>query len=305
MRVLVTGASGFIGWKLLRRILKETDWNIDFVTRKDLIAVKEENASRCNHVFLDLSDEHAEGWKWLDKYDLIFHLAATPTVKPNFNNPNEIIHNNVIATNNLLHRCTKDGTRFIFASSVLVYGNCWGYMNESMTCQPTSLYGASKLASEGLITAFQSYRDISYMNLRLCATVGTGLTHGLLYDLVAKLRSDNPQLELLGDAPGSSKPYMHVDDVVDAMVTTAKWKDSFTVNLGHNDHVCVAEIAEQAMQILDIRKPVKWLGEGANWKGDNRIVRMNAFGLLELGWEPKCKSSLESIKKALKEHGNT
>jgi UDP-glucose 4-epimerase len=143
---------------------------------------------------------------------------------------------------------------------------------------------------------------VNGVSLRLTATVGKGATHGVLKDVIRKLKSDSPTLDLLGAEPGSSKPFTHVDDVVQALLLAGfddGWKGS--VNIGPNDQLSVDQLAEAAMHATRIYKPIKWLGEAANWKGDNRRLHIRNRLAVWHGWKPRYETSWAAVKAAARE----
>jgi UDP-glucose 4-epimerase len=234
--------------------------------------------------------------------------------------PTAILDDNIKATHNLLHWC-KEGTHFLFASSIVVYGNSVSYaistqdyteehvkwqtdwvepVTEDATCNPTSLYGITKLASEHLIKAYSEYRGIKYKILRLCATVGPGLSHGILYDFIRKVKTEET-LTMLGDCPGSCKPYLHVDDVVSAFTLLLNEKRDAVLNICSRWSITVDEIADIVMEELGISKEKIWAGAGANWKGDNPHLAANPDRATHFGWDREL-DSVEAMRKAVREN---
>ena len=163
------------------------------------------------------------------------------------------------------------------------------------------MYGASKVACEDLVRNYtDTYEKVKGYNLRLCATVGPNTTHGLLHDLKAKLRNmHNEELELIGDAPGSCKPFIHMDDVVSAFKHfLLEDLDPGQYNITTTDPVTVEEFANIAMDTMGIHKPIKWLGWGANWKGDDTHVKFNNTSTAFRAKWQAAHTSKEAIAKA-------
>jgi UDP-glucose 4-epimerase len=133
------------------------------------------------------------------------------------------------------------------------------------------------------------------------ANVGWPTTHGLLPDLLRKVRSDESELSLLGDFPGSAKPYVHARDTADFLEKLAHTDLTGTLNLGSDDQLSVCEVAELVMNKLGRRKPTVWLGEQANWPGDNRFVNLDSHKAFALGWRPRGseRAVLEAIEENL------
>jgi nucleoside-diphosphate-sugar epimerase len=309
MKIFVTGATGFIGKHLCLR-LKLLGHNVVTISRHPIMVVKKDNQKN-NHVVIDLgeTDRSKESYYLFEnlcshhKPDVIFHLASSAVVKPDEEDPHRIILDNTVSTQKVAHYAPK-GCRVVLASSVIVYGD-WLFekgdtnrrYSEVSTCKPTSIYGMTKRASESIIESYTSSGKIDGVSARLCATIGSGLTHGIIKDFIRKIKSDNPYLEALGSHPGSTKPFCHIEDAVEALIMlgTEKGIKGEIFNVVPDDSISVEEVAEAAMSALEIDKPIKWLGEDANWKGDNRIIRTNNSLLKEAGWNLKFAKSKDVI----------
>lgn len=282
-KVLVLGGTGFIGKHLVKRL-------------EGMPGVSVETGSLRTYWL------EAQGAKTLNfhpsGYDVVYHLAANPSVASSG------FFENAELVERVLRNC-RDGVRFVYASSATVYGDGYAWPSaEFHVTSPTSLYGASKVAGEALVQAYTALGVISGISLRLVANVGTGSTHGLLHDVVRKLRSDEECLNLLGAVPGSTKPYCHVSDTVEAMILAGfedRWKGVSAVNVGPMTELSVLGLATLAQDKLGTSKPIFWMGEGANWKGDNRRVRISNVLAEEKGWIPEFPTSEEAVLKACEE----
>ena len=309
MKIFVTGATGFIGRHLCLR-LKLLGHDIVTISRHPIMVVKKDNQTN-KHAVIDLgeTDRSKESYYLFEnlcnyhKPDVIFHLASSAVVKPDEEDPHRIILDNTVSTQKVAHYA-PEGCRVILASSVIVYGD-WLFKkgdidskySERSACRPTSIYGMTKRASESIIESYTSSGKIEGVSARLCATVGSGLTHGIIKDFIRKIKSDNPYLEALGSHPGSTKPFCHIEDVVEALIMlgTKKEIESRVFNVVPDDSISVEEVAEAAMSALEIEKPIKWLGDDANWKGDNRIIKAKNLLLKEAGWNLKFAKSKDVI----------
>ena len=239
------------------------------------------------------------------KPEYIFHLAGKATVKMEGNEPFDILNDNILSTQKIC-QWSPEGARVILASSVIVYGD-WMLEQESSKpytegdrTEPTSIYGMTKRASESILRYYTSTGRVNGVSARICATVGRGLTHGVVYDFIKKI-TNNPVLKALGNKPGSTKPYCHIDDLVNALLILAMNKKiNGEYNVVPNDSISIEEVAKSVMRGLNIDKEIEWLGEESNWKGDNRLISASNKKLKDLGWTPKYKSS-EAIVRAVKD----
>lgn len=291
--ILVTGASGFIGSKIFDSIninykcIGISNKNPKSSLKADLS--KQENCKRILDIFTP---------------DCIIHCAATPEPRPNFDNPNEIIEKNVSMTNNLLTYAPK-GCKFILLSSIVVYGDC-DYPKHAVDdkVNPKSVYAASKVASEALVTAFHNMGLIDGYILRLGATIGEGLKRGIVYDIINKLKSDPPNLSLLGEYPGTIKPYTHVDDISKfvrkLVLTYHKRKESpYIFNCANKDSISSYDVALNVMAGLGISKHIVF--GGPTWMGDNNQLWVDTSNEENFGFLPETNSK-ETIRKVVKHY---
>lgn len=259
MKTLVLGGTGFIGKNLVKN-LKNQDV---FIGNSTLDISKE---SLVKQLMEDL------------RPDLIYHLAGIPNSKPSDPDQNRILDVNIKGTHNVL-RFMKPKSRIIFASSIVVYGNCdnrYPTAMEPVNC--TSVYASTKVACEELIKTYAELNNIEYMICRLGATVGPNLTHGLVHVILEKLKTKKDYIELLGNEPGTIKPFTYITDVVKSMINLSKIKfikhDPYCniFNVCNGNPISVKEVADIIMEELNIHKKIKWKGWAANWKGDNRYL---------------------------------
>lgn len=278
-RIFITGAKGFLGRHLLDYLYSN---NIHLNENTQIKTLQ----SRLNDV-IGMKSEIDEF-----KPNVVVHLAAIPIIKPNSEHPDEIIQTNINGTFNLIN-LLPEGCRFVFISTITVYGDKPAYLGktfENTTLEPTSVYAATKIACENLVNVYSQQGKIDGYSLRLCATVGKYSTHGIVHDFVRKLRSDSEFLEVLGDFPGSKKPFLYQSDVCNAIVQTINCPSGNhkAFNICSWDKLTVHEIAKAVMEGLNIHKEIKWLGNAANWKGDNKLIDCsNHLAEVFLGWKPE------------------
>lgn len=300
-RVLVTGG-GFIGGRLYHHLLehhKEIE-KLVFV-RGNGICGECWGSPRVEVIYMDLSNrknvlEELQRYK----FDTVFHTAGIARVSAPLT---DIFSANLQTTTNLLD-CVE-GARFVFTSSSTVYGNGHARIDfdEYDKLQPTSAYGASKVACESFIDAYTRLGRINGVSLRLCANVGPGATHGLLKDLIAKVKSDSPTLELFGNAPGSIKPFIHVDDTVRAMIWFAEENHKGgAYNVSTKDTLTVAQVADLVMEELGVKKEKVWLGDESTWAGDNKEFSLCNKKLNRAGFRLQHNTSKAAVIQAIKEN---
>jgi len=328
MKILVTGGTGFVGSNLTPRLrelfqhpehevwtcsrlrvpscVRPEDSLADFVYHT---AIGDDRIWHCQpslkHYQLDLSYAPAvESMMERLKPDAVVHLAANAIGRADSKDPWRVWQDNVVSTHHLLHNAIK-GCRFIFSSSIVVYGTphvVWPSPSEEDRTFPTSVYGTTKLACENLINIYNGLGDIRGVNLRFPAMVGRGLTHGVVKAFVDKLYTYDDVLTMIGDCPGSVKPYLHVDDAIDMIILmlTEKLDYSGTVNVCPDDELSIDELADVVMSGIDIQKPKSWLGSEANWATDNPILKASNGLAKVLGWNPQYLHSSKAIAQAVK-----
>ena len=310
MKILVTGSSGFIGNHLIQKLTHGIAPNYS-PSNKVIVGISRKARSYPWEVDTETTvpqlincDLTLEGQvaSLMLRYqpDVIFHLAGDPMTS---NWRLSTSHSNYLSTHHLLQHA-KPGTRFILASSCAVYGNSEEPVSENDLLYPSSAYGAAKSGAENLLYAYTESKNISGISIRLAATVGAGATHGLIPDLIKKVKSDTATLNLLGNYPGSIKPYTHVSDVADGLVQLGLdpcHQLVGPVNLALNDNLCVSDIAMIVMKELGVRKTINWGGSETVWKGDSQILKVDNTLAIGLGWQPKYPTSHKAVLQAVKD----
>ena len=248
--------------------------------------------------------------------DVVFHLAANPDVRSGATDTKTHFDNNIVATYNLLEGMRKKGVRTIaFTSSSTVYGEASVIPTpeDYAPLIPISIYGASKLASEALISAYCHTFDMRAWIYRFANVIGRRSSHGVIYDFINKIRNNPEELEILGDG-NQTKSYIYVDDCIDAMVAGLKVnaeaevgvegypaaKNSVNIfNIGTDDMTTVKRIAEIVCEEMRVsQKPkFKFTGGKRGWKGDVPIMLLDASKLNALGWKQRYNSE-EAVRKA-------
>jgi len=317
MSVVVTGANGFVGRHLIKKLrqLRGSFGEVITVSRKHFNSPYSDRHYRCDLGISDISKPEFACLKFVYNHhnpSHVFHLASKATVKMKGTDPFDIIQDNILSTQKICQWAPK-GAKVILASSVIVYGD-WIFEQDSSDfparearpyiekdrTEPTSIYGMTKRASESILNYHIGTGKISGVSARMCATVGHGLTHGVVYDFIRKIKN-NPVLEALGGYPGSTKPYCHIDDVTDALVLMGLKSDTERYyNIVPNDLINIEQVAKAVMKGMGVEKEIAWLGDEANWSGDNNIISTSNTKLKSTGWQNKYNSK-EAIIKAVQE----
>jgi UDP-glucose 4-epimerase len=237
--------------------------------------------------------------------DLVFHMAANPDIRASIVNPWVDKEQGILCTFHVLEAMRRTDVRKIaFASSSAVYGEPTTIPTpeDYGPLLPISIYGASKLAGEGLITSYCHTFGMQSWIFRFANIVGRRSTHGVLWDFLEKLRASSHRLDVLGDGR-QAKSYLGAEECVDAMwfvVTSAKdWANVF--NLGNQDSIQVSRIADIVIEEMGLSNiEVCYSRERRGWKGDVTTMNLATDKLRQLGWKATHNSE-ETIRLALKD----
>lgn len=289
MNVLLTGASGFLGG-YLRRLLHDNV--VTCTTRRGFVGESHPNE---RWLPIDLTDDRAVDLLVEEtKPDLVIHAAACPLIREH--RP-RLSLDNYLTTHLLLD---KVRCRFVLVSSAAVYGDRPGVRVESDQTPPGSVYAVTKLASEHLVGVYTQMGLVDGAIVRPVAMVGKGNHHGLVHDIVRKLKSPSPTLDLLGNRPGSRKPYVHVADVAQLVVRVAMRPNYQTIlDASNPDSLSVEEVAQLAMRLTGIEKPIVWGGQ--TWHGDQGLLEVSGQRARDEGFVFRWPSSVEAVTRAIEE----
>ena len=292
-KVLVTGAAGFIGSNLVDRLLAEGLKVVGFdnisTGNRQFIASALTN-SRFRLIEGDLLDPAAIAAAAAG-VDTVFHLAANADVRFGLEHPRRDLEQNTIATFNVLEAMRAVGARTIaFSSTGSVYGEAKVIPTPEDAGFPiqTSLYGASKVAGEGLIAAYAEGFGIQAFIFRFVSILGERYTHGHVFDFYRKLAADPTRLDVLGNGR-QRKSYLHVGDCIDAMLhAIATAPDKVNVfNLGTDEYVEVNDSIAVITSRLGVVPELVYSGGERGWVGDNPFIFLDTRKIRALGWTPK------------------
>jgi len=303
--ILVTGGLGFIGTHLVEELLSlgQEIHIIDKSEKKNRIR---ENEKDNPNLVIHNGDLLNFNFSALPKFGIIYHLAADPEVRLNISNPKSQFKNNIQSTFQLLEGIKENPPdKFVFTSSSTVYGEAKTIPTSEIysPLEPISIYGASKLACESLISSYSHTYGFNSLIFRLANIIGPYSSHGVIFDFFNKLKQKKTSLEILGDGK-QEKSYVFVDDCISAMnLCINKVQNTFEIlNIGSNDATTVKKIAEEMLKQLNLQKTeMKFTGGvdgGRGWKGDVKKMKLDISKLCSLGWNPKY-TSLEAIKETI------
>ena len=289
-KVFVVGGAGFIGSHLVDRLAESCIVTVydDLSSGSQQFIEHHQGSSRFRFVQADVLD-YDTLYEAMDGHDVVFHLAANPDARSSVADTRLDLRIGTLATFNVLEAMRLHGIRkLVFSSSGMVYGEPpFVPLSESYgPLLPISLYGASKLASEGLISAFCHTFGLQAWVFRFANIVGGRATHGVAFDLIGKLRKDPTQLEVLGDGK-QEKSYVLVDDCVDAVLYGVEHSTN-EVNLFHigcdstTDVATIADMVIEEMGLNGVKKV--FTGGERGWRGDVPLMKLDVGKLNALGW---------------------
>lgn len=303
---VVTGGAGFIGSHLVDTLVAQGN---EVLVIDSLIAGRKETIARhidaCGIRFMH-KDLLSEGWQdAIAGADRLFHLAADPDVRQSAANPDPAIQNNVIATYRVLEAMRlHEVPELVFTSTSTVYGEARVIPTpEDYTpLEPISVYGASKLACEALISAYCHSFGMKAWNFRFANIIGERSGHGVIPDFIHKLRMNPDELEILGDGK-QAKSYLEVHECIAAMLyATGKARGTVnTLNIGSEDWIDVKTIAEIVIEEMHLSgTELRFTGGERGWIGDVPRMQLSLERIKALRWKPQ-RGSRDSVRLAVRD----
>jgi len=311
MKVAVTGCAGFIGSHLVDELLRRGDEvigldNFSSGSMENIAGARENGAFDLIEGDILCPEDLDE---LMEDVEIVYHIAANPDVRVGVADTQTHLNQNILGTYNVLETMRRKGVGMIsFTSTSTVYGDALEIPTpeDYGPMKPISLYGASKLSCEALMSSYCHVFDFRSLIFRFANVVGSRSGHGVIHDFIAKLEKDPARLEILGSPPGTVKSYCGIKDCIDAMLATEKncIEKVGIYNIGSLDTLDVQTIAEIIAEEMGLSK-VKhvWSGGvdgGRGWVGDVKQMQLSLAKITSEGWKPKMNSA-QAVRAAAKE----
>jgi UDP-glucose 4-epimerase len=303
---VVTGGAGFIGSHLVDTLVAQGN---EVLVIDSLCAGRRETIARhiddykVRFVQMDLRED---GWQeHLEGADRLFHLAADPDVRQSAVNPYPTMENNIMVTYRVLEAMRLYNIpELVFTSTSTVYGDATVIPTpENYTpLEPISVYGASKLACEALISSYCHSFGMKAWIFRFANIIGARSGHGVITDFIRKLNEDPAMLEILGDGK-QTKSYLEVHECIAAMLyATGKARSTVnTFNVGSEDWVDVKSIAEIVTEEMHLpTTKFRFTGGERGWVGDVPRMLLSVEKIKGLRWKPQI-GSRDSVRIAVRD----
>jgi UDP-glucose 4-epimerase len=309
MKILVTGASGFIGSNLVEQLVNQGHTVIgvdnDPSKKRNLRDIGYKNGFKMLWKDIQNIKEYEHELKDVEK---VYHLAASADVSKSFEDTSMDLRNNVIGTHQVLDYMRRNNIKdLIFASSSSIYGvtPITPTPEDVGDIQPISLYGASKLAGEAYISAYSSLYGIKAWMFRFANVIGRHEHRGVIVDFYNKLKKDPSKLRILGNGK-QEKSYFAVEDCVRGLLEIPEKGSKSNIqifNLGNEETMIVDQLAKIVSDEMNVKPRFSYSGGSVGWKGDTPYTILSIEKAERFGWEPKynCEDAIRRTVRYLKE----
>ena len=297
---IVTGCYGFIGSHLTELLIKKNYFviGLDNLSKGRKNFLENINKKKFKFFKVDLLKNNLN--KYFKNADVVFHLAANADVRFGLMHRDKDIKQNIIVTHRILEQLIKNKIKkFIFASTGSVYGDTKEIPTKETASFPiqTSLYGASKISAEAIISAYSEAYDVRCFIFRFVSILGERYSHGHVYDFIKQLLKHPKYLEVLGDG-NQKKSYLHVEDCVNGIWKSINFFNERVniINLGTKEYITVKESINIICKLLDLNPKFYYQGGERGWVGDNPFIFLDTKKINLTGWKPKhtIKKSVEN-----------
>lgn len=295
-RVCITGGAGFIGSTLADRLSAD---GVEVVIIDNFSTGRREflEDALCRDGVRLVEGDVLESAALEDAFagcDWVFHLQANADIRHGLEHPRVDLEQNAIATSNVLEAMRAcDVGKIAFSSTGPVYGEpeIFPTPEDAPFPRQTSLYGASKLAAEGLIEAYATGYGFTGVIFRFVSILGERYTHGHVFDFYRALVRDPSHLSVLGDGR-QEKSYLYIQDCLDAfLLAVAHHQDdvgsAHIYNLGTDETVLVKDSVRIITEHLSLSPKIEYGGGRRGWPGDSPLIHLDTTRIRALGWSPK------------------
>jgi UDP-glucose 4-epimerase len=301
---LVTGGAGFIGSNLVKYLVKN-NYKVTVYDKldKDKAVRLKTITDNISYEVLDVKDYAKLKQRFAD-FDVVAHFSASADIALGQSNTKIDFEEGIVTTFNILEAMRESKCKkIIFPSSSTIYGNFSKIPTpeDAGLLFPTSLYGAAKLSSEALISAYCHLFGIKSWIFRFGNVVGGDMTRGVIMDFIRKLKADPQRLEILGDG-NQEKDFIYVDDCVEAMLfafnNSANVINVFNLGTGMTTSVKkIANMVSEEMKPAGVKRT--FTGGKSGWKGDAPLVLYDISKIKKLGWKPRLSSD-DAVRLAIR-----
>ncbi len=293
MHCVVTGAAGFIGSSLTDRLLAggHSVLAVDnFSTGQERFIAEAMKSPRCKLARVDLFADAERLPELFRGAEMVFHLAANADVRFGTQHPRRDLEQNTIVTSNVLEGMRLGGVkRIAFSSTGSIYGEPEVFPTPEHAPFPlqTSLYGASKLAAEGMIQAYCEGFGVQGLIFRFVSILGERYTHGHVFDFYRQLKEHPDRLDVLGDG-SQRKSYLYIQDCLDAIMLAMEkaGPGAHVYNLGTDEYCMVRDSIGWITSYLGLAPKLVYAGGKRGWIGDSPFIFLDCAKMRGLGWKP-------------------
>lgn len=305
MKAIVTGGAGFIGSHLVDALVARGDEVVVIDSLATGTTANIDGHLAAGAVTLVQADLLDDGWQ--DAFAgsrRVYHVAADPDVRASAGAAYHMYRQNVDVTVRVLEAMREhDVAEFAFTSTSTVYGEAAVIPTpeDYSPMVPISIYGATKLADEAMISAYAATYGMTAWVFRFANIIGERSNHGVIWDFVHKLRDRPDRLEILGDGR-QVKSYLEVTACIEGILYAIENAgETFNVfNVGSEDWISVTEIADVIVDEMGLAGVAyDFTGGDRGWVGDVPKMQLGVEKIKALGWVPPVNSR-QSVRRAVR-----